>query len=118
VAEVANCFGDVYYWDNAAQVLYVRATMQLPWFGRPGTDAPWTSIPPAPGQFTCGGLTLPLDNHGPVMVIKASCSTNPCAPQARVSVPRELRPDTSDSDDRSSAADTQPLLSALTRALL
>jgi hypothetical protein len=37
VAEVANGFGD---WDNAAQVLYVRATMQTATFGSPGKDAP------------------------------------------------------------------------------
>lgn len=117
VAEVANGFGDVYYWDNAAQVLYVRATMQPATFGSPGKDAPWTSIPPAPGQFTRGGLTLPLVNGGPLIVIKASCSTNPCAPQTRVSVPRELRPYYTDSED-SSAADTQPWLSTLARALL
>lgn len=118
VAEVANGFGDVYYWDNAAQVLYVRATMQPATFGSPGKDAPWTSIPPAPGQFTRGGLTLPLVNGGPLIVIKASCSTNPCTPQPRVSVPGELRPYYTDSNEDSSAANTQPLLSTLARALL
>jgi hypothetical protein len=85
---VLNGFGDVYYWDRVAQVLYIRPTMQPATFARP--DAPWTSIPPAPNQFTRGGLTLPIVDSGPTIVIRASCSSNPCAPQPAVAVPPAL----------------------------
>jgi hypothetical protein len=88
--QVYNGFGDVYFWNNTARVLYVRATMQPGYFGSPGTDAPWTSIPPAPNQFSRGGLTIPVLNYGPTIKIRASCSTDPCAPQSTVSVPPKL----------------------------
>jgi len=114
--EVFTGYGDVYFWDNDAQILYVRATMQPSTFGSPGTDAPWTSIPPAPNEFTRGGLTLPIVDYDPTIVIKASCSSDPCAPQPDVKVPGELNP-TYDGDG-GSAAEVQNFLASLKKTMM
>jgi len=106
VRAVFDGYGDVYFWDNDARTLYLRPTMQPATFGDPGTDAPWTSIPPPPDKFTRDGITINTIDADPTIHIKASCATNPCAPQPDVDVPDYINYgyDGDGSDDGSAAA--------------
>eukprot|EP01087_Luapelamoeba_hula_P000813 TRINITY_DN105_c0_g1_i5.p1 TRINITY_DN105_c0_g1~~TRINITY_DN105_c0_g1_i5.p1 ORF type:complete len:1108 (+),score=125.47 TRINITY_DN105_c0_g1_i5:207-3530(+) len=98
VAEVEAGFGDLYYWDNSAQVLYIRVTMQLATWPMNTANVRWTELPALP-QFTRGGESIPIINYGPSISIQATnCGSSTCAPQPGVTIPKQLHAGEVDSD--------------------
>jgi len=89
VADVVSAFGDAYYWNSATRTLYMRVVQSSDTFGSPGTDKPWTPST-VPVSFARGGQRLITPSYSSSVIIQASCSTNPCAPQNDVPVPAAL----------------------------
>jgi len=88
VAAVRSAFGDAYFWDNNAKTLYLRLVSIPDTFQRPDVKS-WTPFPPQ-ANFTRGGQTLTSGNFQASVIIQASCSSDPCAPQPTVTVPAGL----------------------------
>lgn len=95
IAAVRESFGDAYYWNNAARLLYVRAVQSKAYWGSKnaqGSQDPaiWGVTFPD-DMFVRGGQTMAYASSATI-VIKASCTVNPCAPQNDVPVPAALFP--------------------------
>lgn len=91
IAAVKAGFGDLYYWDNTNRLLYLRLITSKNTFGSPSSDntARWTPYQPEE-KFSRGGLTLLTPSYQSSLVIEASCSTDPCAPQNDVKPPNAI----------------------------
>jgi len=90
VAAVRGAFGDAYFWDNTARILYLRVVNTNSYFGSLGSDpAIWSPYAP-PETFSRGGQKLITPSYQSSVVIQSSCSTNPCAAQSGVAVPAAL----------------------------
>lgn len=90
VQAVINAFGDAYYWSESTRTLYLRVVSADTTFGNPGTDPKNWSPFPVPQSFSRGGQTLIGPSSQSYVIIQASCSSDPCAPQNDVSVPAAL----------------------------
>jgi hypothetical protein len=90
VAAVRSAFGDAYFWDNTARTLYLRVVTTNSYFGGLGSDpAIWSPFSP-PEVFARGGQKLITPSYQSSVVIEASCTSSPCAPQTGVAIPAAL----------------------------
>jgi len=90
IAAVISAFGDAYYWNNAARTLYLRVVQTADSFGAVGSDVMAWSPFPVWETFSRAGQTLYVPSSSSSIIITASCSTNPCAPQNDVSLPAAI----------------------------
>lgn len=89
IAAVKSAFGDAYFWDNNARILYLRVVTAKSYYGGLGGDTPvWSPFAPEE-VFSRAGETLIRGSQGSI-IIEATCATNPCAPQPTVAVPAAL----------------------------
>lgn len=84
IQEVVNGYGDAYYWNNGAKLLYMRLVQTNYSFGSKGST--WGPTPQEE-VFARGGHALTKPSYKSSIIVESNCPTNPCAPQPSVPIP-------------------------------